>query len=170
MFCVGDKILYGGSGACVIEKIEMIRFGRSREKYYVLRSLFQNNAVIYVPVNNADLVSKMREMPSKDDVDRLIEWMPDADSVWIDDAQARKTCFEQIMRSGTCSDRICLIRTLFLHKRSRLSEGKNLHVSDENFLRDAKKLLCDEFAYPLQLEPSQVLDYMRMKLGLTSKP
>lgn len=166
MFQVGDRILYGGSGACIIEQIETIRFGRSRERYYVLRPIFQNTAVIYVPVNNAELVSKMREMPSRETVDSLIAGIPTAGSVWVEDAQERKTCFEQIMRNGNCADRIRLIRTLFLHKRKRLSEGKNLHVSDENFLRDAKKLLCDEFAYPLQMEPSQVLDYMRTKLGL----
>lgn len=166
MFHVGDKILYGCSGACMIEQITQMRFGRSLEQYFILRPLFQNTAVIYVPVNNSALVEKMREMPSREAVDCMIMHMPEAESVWIDDAQERKACYDKIMRSGNCIDLIRMIKTLSEQKRRRLSEGKNLHVSDENFLRDAQKLLFDEFAYPLELLPSQVSAYIQSKIEL----
>lgn len=165
MYSIGDKILYGSSGACEIAEISLMRFGRTREQYYVLRPLFHNSAVIYVPVNSESLVSKMRSMPSKNDIEQLILDIPDAETVWIEDAQERKATYDALMRSGNCFDRVKLVKTLSAHKKLRLSEGKNLHVSDENFLREAQKLLCDEFAYPLQLSPSQVFDYIKSKIG-----
>lgn len=165
MFQIGDKILYGSSGACLIEQITLMRFGRTREQYYVLRPIYQNAAVIYVPVNNPTLVSKIRSMPSKTEVEQLLVQLHTVESVWIEDAQERKALFDQIMRNGDCADRVRLIKTLYHRKQQRLTEGKNLHVSDENFLRDAQRLLSDEFAYPLQLTPAEVSSYIQEQLA-----
>lgn len=164
MFQVGDKILYGSNGACVIEELSQMRFGRTRELYYILRPLYQKAAVIYVPAKNDVLLQQMRIMPSLDEVNQMIAAVPSSEPLWIDDAQERKMSFDQIMRSSDCFARLRLIKTLQEHKKNRLSEGKNLHVSDENFLREAKKLICDEFAFPLQLQPSEVGEYINSRL------
>lgn len=169
MFQVGDRILYGCSGACLIEELSVMRFGRTREQYYVLSPLYQNAAKIYIPVSNPSLVDKMHAMPTREEVDALILTIPTAEPIWVEDAQERKACYDKIMRTGGCAERIRLIRTLHDHKQVRLSEGKNLHVSDENFYRDAQKLLCDEFAYPLQMQPSQVHEYIMDKLKALHK-
>ncbi len=163
MFQVGDKILYGCNGACMIEDLSIMRFGRTREKYYILRPLFQKAAVIYVPADNETLLDQMRLMPSREEVDQMIADFPAAEPVWVEDAQERKTYYDQIMRGNDCFARLRLIKTLLDHKKQRLADGKNLHVSDENFLREAKKLICDEFAYPLQLDPSEVLEYINSR-------
>lgn len=164
MFQVGDKILYGCNGACTIEELTLMRFGRTREEYYVLRPMYQKAAVIYVPAKNETLLQQMRLMPSQEEVDQMISDVPDSEPIWIDDAQERKIHYDQIMRSSDCFARLRLIKTLHEHKKLRLSEGKNLHVSDENFLREAKKLICDEFAYPLQLQPADVGEYVNSRL------
>ncbi len=164
MFQVGDKILYGCNGACTIEGLSMMRFGRTKGQYYILRPLYQKTAVIYVPATNEMLLQQMCLMPTREDVDQMIADVPTSESIWIDDAQERKKHYDQIMRSSDCFARLRLIKTLQEHKKLRLSEGKNLHVSDENFLREAKKLICDEFAYPLQLEPSAVGEYINSRL------
>lgn len=164
MFKVGDQILYGSNGACTIEELTMMRFGRTRERYYILRPMFQKTAVIYVPAENADLIKLMRQMPSREEVDQMIADLQDAEPIWVDDAQERKTRYDGIMRSCDCFSRLRMIKTLFAHKKYRLADGKNLHVSDENFLREAKRLISDEFAYPLQLEPSEVGSYISSRV------
>ena len=165
MYSVNERIHYGGSGVCVIQEIATMRFGRTRERYYVLKPVYQNTSVIYVPVDNAQLVSKMRPVLSRAEVDALIDGMPDAPTAWNEDPQARKASFDALLHSNKCSDLIVIIKTLYAHKERRQADGKNLHVSDEAFLREAQRLLYDEFAGALDIHPNQVQSYIQDKLG-----
>lgn len=168
MFSVNEKIHYGGSGVCIIQEIATMRFGRTRERYYVLKPVYQNSSLIYVPVDNEALVSKMRPVLTRQEVDALIEEMPSVETAWEDDSQQRKLSFDALLRSNRCRDLIVLIKTLQEHKVVRAKLGKSLHVSDETYLREAQRLLFDEFAGPLGLMPAQVNGYITEKLGSIS--
>lgn len=164
MFKVNDKIHYGGSGVCLVQEIKTMRFGRTREQYYVLKPVYQNASLIYVPVDNPQLVGKMRAVLSKQEVEELIRQMPEVTTAWEDDPQQRKTQFDNLLRSNRCSDLVVLIKTLMEHKERRQSIGKTLHVADEAYLREAQRLLYDEFAGALEIHPSQVNEYIRNAL------
>ena len=168
MYSVNERIHYGGSGVCVIQEIATMRFGRTRERYYVLKPVYQNASVIYVPVDNAQLVAKMRPVLSRDEVEALIKSVPEIPTVWEEDPQARKAAFDSLLRSNECRSLIVLIKTLQEHKVVRAKLGKSLHVSDETYLREAQRLLFDEFAGPLGLMPAQVNGYITEKLGSIS--
>lgn len=165
MFSVNEKIHYGGSGVCVIQEIATMRFGRTREKYYVLKPVYQNASVIYVPVENQQLVSKMRPVLSREEVDRLIEGMAEIPTAWEEDPQARKASFDALLRSNECRSLIVIIKTLHAQKQRRQADGKTLHVADETYLREAQRLLYDEFAGALEIQPTQVHAYIQSKLG-----
>lgn len=164
MFTVNQKIHYGGSGVCVIQEIATMRFGRSRERYYVLKPVHQNSSVIYVPVDNEQLVSKMRPVLSREEVDRLIACIDEIPTAWEEDPQVRRANFDALLRSNECRSLIVLIKTLNAHRELRQADGKTLHVSDETYLREAQRLLYDEFAGALEIQPTQVHDYIRSKL------
>lgn len=164
MFSVNEKIQYGGSGICVIQEIASMRFGRTRERYYVLKPVYQNTSVIYVPVDNEQLVSKMRPVLTREEVDGLIDRIHEIPTAWQDDPQARKASFDAMLRSNECRNLIVLIKTLYAHREQRQADGKTLHVVEENYLREAQRLLYDEFAGALGLQPGQVHDYIQSKL------
>ena len=164
MFSVNEKIHYGTSGVCVIQEIATMRFGRTRERYYVLKPVYQKSSVIYVPLDNQELVAKMRPLLTQEEVDRLISSMPDVKTAWVDDPQERKASFDELIRNHSCADLIVIIKTLTAHKEQRQARGKSLHVSDETYLREAQRLLFDEFAGALDIEPSQVNAYLLDKL------
>lgn len=164
MYQVGDKILYANTGACVIERIESLRFDRKREKYYVLCPLFQKTSVIYVPVENQELTSKMQPMPSRDEAEHLIDSLPAMEVFSIPDAQERKAYIDELMHQKGNGGLLKVIKSLYGIKRQRIREGKSLHVSDENALHEALRLLCDELAYPLGTEPSQIFDRLQTTL------
>ena len=168
MFSVNEKIHYGGSGVCIIQEIATMRFGRTRERYYVLKPVYQNSSLIYVPVDNEALVSKMRPVLTRQEVDDLIDEMPSVETAWEEDSQQRKLNFDALLRSNQCRDLVVLIKTLQEHKVVRAKLGKSLHVSDETYLREAQRLLFDEFAGPLGLMPAQVNGYITEKLGSIS--
>lgn len=168
MFGVNEIIHYGGSGVCRIQEITTMRFGRTRERYYVLKPVYQNSSLIYVPVDNEVLVAKMRPALTREEIDALIVEMPRVETAWEDDSQLRKTNFDAMLRSNECRDLVVLIKTLQEHKSKRQKLGKALHVSDETYLREAQRLLFDEFAGPLGLTPAQVDRYITDKLGSIS--
>ena len=165
MFSVDEIVRYGGSGVCRIQEIAFIRFGRTRERYYILKPVYQNSSLIYVPVDNEALVSKMRPVLTREEIDLLIKEMPSVETAWEEDPQARKTSFDALLRSSECRDLIVLIKTLREHRDRRQKIGKALHVTDETYLREAQRLLYDEFAGPLGLKPAQVDDYINEKLA-----
>ena len=164
MYSVNEKIHYGGSGVCVVQEIASMRFGRTRERYYVLKPVYQNTSLIYVPVDNPQLVAKMRPVISREEVDSLIDGIADIPTAWEEDPQARKASFDALLRSNECRSLIVIIKTLNAHKERRQADGKNLRVADETYLREAQRLLYDEFAGALNIQPAQVHDYIRRKL------
>ena len=168
MYSVNEKIHYGGSGVCVTQEIATMRFGRTREKYYVLKPVYQNTSVIYVPVENEQLVAKMRPVLSREEVDRLIEGISEIPTAWEEDPQSRKASFDALLRSNECRNLIAIIKTLHAQKERRQADGKTLHVSDETYLREAQRLLYDEFAGALEIQPAEVQAYIQDKMSRTA--
>ena len=166
MFSTNDTIQYGGSGVCTVQEIAVMRFGRTRERYYVLKPLHQHTSVIYVPLNNEQLVAKMRPILTRAEVEALIDGIDAVEPIWIEDINERKLRFEELLRSGDCVELIRLIKSLQAQRLRRQADGKALHVSDENCIREAQRLLYDEFAGALELEPKQVEQMLRPRFGL----
>ena len=166
MFQTGDAIQYSGSGVCIIQEITSMRFGRTREQYYVLKPLHQNTSVIYIPVKNEQLVAKMRPVLSRDEVDTLLEQIDGAEPVWDDDINQRKQLFDEMIRSGSCLSLVRIIKSLLLQRSRRQADGKTLHVSDENYLREAQRLLYDEVAAVLGKTPKEAEALLKDKLKM----
>ena len=64
-------------------------------------------------------------------------------------------------------DRIILMRmlsSLYRYKASQLASGRKFHQSDDNFLRDAEKLLSSEVALVLELSQEEARNYIRTHL------
>lgn len=164
MFCANDTVHYAGSGVCRVQEIATMRFGRTREQYYVLKPLHQNTSVIYVPVKNEQLVAKMRPILSREQITALIDGIDGVEPAWDDDVNQRKQLFDELLRSGDCGDLIRLIKSLQQQRVRRQAEGKTLHVSDENFLREAQRLLYDEYAGVLGITPKEAEAQLKPKL------
>ena len=165
MYSVNETVRYDGSGVYTVQDITTMRFGRTRERYYVLKPVYQNASLIYVPVDNEALTSKMRPVLTREEVDALINEMPSVETAWQEDSQLRKESFDALLRSNQCRDLVVLIKTLQEHKIRRQKIGKALHVTDETYLREAQRLLFDELAGPLGLMPAQVHDYLTEKFA-----
>ena len=58
-----------------------------------------------------------------------------------------------------------LIHTLYLNKRKRESDGKKMYVSDERIMKEAEKLIYEEFAAVLNIKPGQVVEYIVNKMA-----
>ena len=59
MYSIGERVIYGSSGACEIIDIRKEAFGGAAREYYVLTPLGGGSS-IFVPTDNEQLVGRMR--------------------------------------------------------------------------------------------------------------
>ena len=73
MFGVGDTVVYGTQGVCRIERTESRRVRGEYIDYLVLRPVYDSNSTLFIPKSNEKLTSKMREILSADEIDKIIK-------------------------------------------------------------------------------------------------
>ena len=162
---IGEVVLYGTDGVCRIADVTEKKFGKEITKYYVLKPVYRNSSLIYVPVGNEKLESKMRTVLSRSEIDDMIESMPGEESIWIENEPDRKVKYKEIIMGGDRRQLARMIKTLYEHRENQIKNGKKMHISDERFLKDAEKMLYDEIAHVLSILPEQVNAYISEKLS-----
>ncbi len=164
MFQVNDTVRYGTSGVCKITQVMTRPFKGEQKQYFVLRPVHDSRSTLFVPVDNQELVAKMRPVLTKEEVMNLIHAMPSFEQLWIGDEQQRKQTFRGILSSGDCKQAICMIKALHLEGINLREKGRKLRMDDERCLRDAERLLYDEFSLALAMEPEEVLGFIKEQL------
>lgn len=164
MYQVGETVFYGTEGVCRVEEIRQMRVNRENTEYYVLRPIYREGSTVFVPVKNELLVSRMRPLLTAEQIDKMIDEVNEADEDWIDDASERKAAFQQILLSADRRDLLSMVRRLHLRRQNLETVGKRLRTNDEQMLRDAEKLLADEFSVVLNVKPREVPAYIVNKL------
>ena len=156
-----DTILYSTQGVCKITEISEQNLGGSRQEYYVLKPVYSQNSTIFVPVGSEKLTAKMRRVLSVDEIHTLIQAMPQQDTIWEEDESARRERYRAILLKGDRLELVRLIKTLQQRQESKKAAGKKLHSADEQTLKDAEKMLHEEFAHVLNLSREQVPPFIQ---------
>lgn len=160
MFQVGDQVVYGIHGVCRIIEVEERTVDRKKIKYLALEPLDQPGARYFVPCENPAALAKLRHLISREDLEQLLSSDEIRENCWIVDENQRKQRYRELI---TSSDRVALlqmINSLHQHKKEQAAAGRKFHLCDENFLRDAERLLNAEFSLVLNIQPSQVESYI----------
>ena len=164
MVQLGDRVVYGTHGICSLVTVEQRKIDRKTADYYVLEPLEQPGARYYVPVHNEIAVSKLRPLLSAEELEQLFSASHTTQVPWIADENQRKNQYRELLSGGDRGALICMIRLLQSHKESQLAAGRKFHICDENFLKDAKKLLGAEASLVLEIPKHEVGKYIEKKL------
>lgn len=162
MFKVNDTIMYGTQGVCEIVDITLKDFMGAKKEYYVLKPMNDKGATLFAPVAAVGS-GKMRRILSKEEIYTLVESMPEEEYTWIRNDNLRKDTYKRIISEGDHTKLIKMIRDLYAHREKREAEGKHLYLSDERFLKEAERILCDEFQYVLKINKNEVLTFVFKK-------
>ncbi len=165
MYAVNDKVLYTNCGVCNVESVEMKDFTGEPAEYYVLRPVGDNRNKFYVPTKNEQLTRQMHRVLSRDEIESLINDMPDEDFIWIDDENVRKEQYQQILRRGDRHELVRMIKTLYIHRCIQKEQRKKLHAADEYFLKEAENVLYDEFSYVLDIPKDDIVGFIQSRLA-----
>ena len=160
MFKVNDIVVYGSQGVFEITDIEDRKISGAVKKYFVLRPKNDKGATCYVPTWNEKAWRKMRKVMTKEDIDCLIDSMPNKEPTWIENEAERKETYKRILAAGDQAAIISMLQALFLHKKEREAEGKRLHMSDEHFMKDAEQILHNEWQYVLNVDTAGLMAYI----------
>ena len=165
MLLVGSQVVYGIHGVCSIIEVEVRRIDRKNVEYFVLEPKDQPGARFYVPVHNQVACAKLRPLLTKEELEALILSDATHQDCWVADENHRKQKYRELINSADRAALISMIRALNQHKEDQLAAGRKFHLCDENFLRDAKKILTSEFSLVLGLSPAEVNAYIEAKLN-----
>lgn len=164
MLQIGSQVVYGIHGVCCIIDTEIRRVDRKNVEYFVLEPKEQPGARFYVPAHNQVALSKLRPVLSREELESLLASADTRCDCWVADENRRKLKYREILGSGDRAMLIGMIRALHQHKENQLAAGRKFHLCDENFLRDAQKILCSEFSLVLGIPQNEVAAYIDEKI------
>jgi len=164
MYQIGEKVVYGIHGVCLVTDQEERRIDKKYVTYLVLEPVGQEGAKYYVPTHNAAAMAKLRGMLSAEELEALIRSTAIKEEVWIRDENQRKQIYRELISSGDREKLMGMVASLYRHREQQSTARKKIHMCDENFLRDAEKLLAGEISVVMGLEQDQAKQYLRNKL------
>lgn len=165
VYQLGDQVMYGIHGVCRIEQLEVKRVDRKNVEYFVLVPVAQPAARYYVPTGNAAALSKLRVLLSRDELLLLLESEAVRTNVWIPDENRRKLRYRDLLSGADRLGLLQMIYTLHIQREIQTAAGRKFHLCDENFLRDAEKILSSEFSVVLGIPVSKVGEFIENHLG-----
>ncbi|WP_295084100.1 CarD family transcriptional regulator [Ruminococcus sp.] len=165
MYNVGDMVMYVAFGICKVTAVEKRDFTGEEQEYYILKHINSEKNIFYVPTGNEVALSKMHPICSKAEVDELISHMNSEGLIWIDNDIKRKEEYSRIIKDADKHEIIRLIKTLYLRRKELAENGKKLRSTDENYLSLAENMLFEEFAYVLDIDRSEVVEYIEKHIA-----
>lgn len=158
----GDHVRYGASGVCVIADIESIPAmdRRSIKDYYVLRPVAESGTKIFVPLDNPALLGKMHAILTREEIDGAIWESARRPLPWTNDRNRRAEQFKEILKSAEPLALLRLCCCIHDRRHTLEGEGKRLSGSDEAILKQAERLVENEFAFSLGLSRPEVGPYI----------
>ena len=156
MLTLNEKVMYGTTGVCVVDSIQDKKIGKETRRYYVLKPVAQSSSTVFVPADNEKLLSKVRRVLSAEEIRTIISALHDEPDIWLDNDAERKIKFGEIISSGDRKACLVLLRTLHNRQDYLSGKGKRLHIADERAMKEAQRLIHDEFSVALQIKPEEV--------------
>lgn len=157
VYVVGTLVLYDRRGVYEVESVGAPPPPRDEEGvYYKLRSPFSSsNEIIYIPVNSTAF---MRPLISEGKVPEYFEL---ASRLEPQVFNFRKTSdliahYRGLLASCDLEDCLLLIKEIYIKQRNLAGHSKKLSQADQQYLKLAERLVCEEFAAVLHTTPELV--------------
>ncbi len=146
MFSKGEYVVYKKE-VCMIKDIKNLK--------YILSPVDDRSLTITVPID-----TKMRKIISKDESIKLINSIPNIDTININDKLIENE-YKKLINSGNLEDLIKVIKTTYLRNEKRVSNHKKIGEKDDNYFKKSEKLLYSELCLSLNIPYEDVKNYIK---------
>lgn len=168
MYSAGETVIYGSLGVCKIKDIAKMSLGGESKVYCVLIPVNDIRSVVYVPTDNDILMSRIHPILSPDEVNIIICSAAPEKIEWINSDAERKQFCGETLKSGDRVRIMQMIAMLYERREVLRTQKKHFHITDERFLKEAIKLLHEEFAYVLGIDTDEVPGYIESRIKKSS--
>lgn len=162
---IGETVVYRKQGIYEITAIRAQKIGMATNDYYVLSSVYDKNATVYVPVDNDNLTSQIDRMLSKDEIHAIIDNSEKNEILWVENTTERGMYFDEILKSGDLIKVLSLLKMLSLRKESADKKSYRTYARDEKAFANAHKMVTEAFAYPLGISKTEVITYIMERIN-----
>ncbi|MBQ5335293.1 MAG: CarD family transcriptional regulator [Oscillospiraceae bacterium] len=166
-FEAGSHVRYGGTGICLVDRIEEIAYpGQSApRRCYVLRPIRNQGVEISVPLDNETLCARMKPIRTKAELDAMLIEAVGASAIpWQEDRKLRAQEIRHILSGGDAQQLLSLIHCILCRSTELQQRGRHLSAADDAALRDAERMLDEEFAFTLGTTPQEAGQYICERL------
>ena len=160
MFRTGDAVIHPAEGVCRITEIAEKNFGGTAEKYYVLKSVYDGQSTVYIPVESVKVCPKIRLALSKEQVQDIIDSLENSEPVKSDNDNQRRQIFKEILASGDTAEISRVLTTVHQLKKDIRKSGRKMKVSDERIIKETERSVFMEFAFSLGISPEEIPAYI----------
>lgn len=168
MYSAGEIVIYGTQGVCRVKEISVMKFGGNSGEYYILSPMADPRSVVYVPTDKPALTAKLRPVLERGEIDRLIADTAKEKLDWIVNDNERKEYCDKVIKGGDRVEILRLMEMLYLRREELKDQKKHFHNVDAQYLKTAERMLHNEIAYVVGIEPTEVAEYIRSRMAAES--
>jgi len=165
MYQIGDRVVYGIHGVCSIVDEEKQMVDKKQVTYLVLEPVGQAGSRYLIPTHNTVAMGKLCKMLSAKELEVMLQSDEVHSDHWIKDENLRKQAYRDLIGSGNRMKLMGMVYSLYEHKKAQTAAGRKCHLCDENFLRDAEKLLISEISIVMNMDQMEAKEYLKEKLA-----
>ena len=160
MFEIGDYMVYGISGVCLVQDICASPFDKKDTRtFYSLKPLGSGaSSVIYTPTDNVQV--SMRPLMTRAQAEELIARLPELLPLEVPTEKMRRDIYRQTMQTCDPGEYVRLIKTVRRRRADMLAQHKRLSETDSDFERNAKLSLYHELAIVLDKPYAEIEQYL----------
>ena len=165
MYQAGEYVVYGAHGVCRVLGTEKQLVNRKRTEYLVLEPLAKGESKFYLPTGNPTALGKLHPVLVREALEELLASDIIRQDCWVKEENLRKQRYRDLLSGGDRVNLLQMLSAVYRYREEQIAAGRKFHQCDDNFLRDAEKLLCSEICLVLELELPQAREYLRSRLN-----
>jgi len=165
MHQLGEVVIYTTYGICKIKEFRELTLGGVTKRYYVLMPLGEEKTELTVPIDNPITALRVHKLLSADEVTTILGQIASMEPYWIENENERKKEFSDIIKNGNRFETLRLIKSIRYHQIEIKDKNRKLHVCDETSMKEAEKLIFDEFSYVLNKNKSEIIDLINLEIA-----
>ena len=161
MYSVGEKIIYGESGVCTVDRIAPLEIsGSSPDKLFYHLTPLIGSGTFFTPVDSS---TYMRPVMSREDAEAFVLSIPGISPAICNDNRFNHvdTFYRERFKTHSLEDLVSVIKGLSI----RLSEKKTRSTRAEATIKRAKDILYGELSVSLDMDLNNIESYIHEKTG-----
>ncbi|MBR7181977.1 MAG: CarD family transcriptional regulator [Clostridia bacterium] len=165
MFEIGEHIVYGINGICRVESIGPSPYDKNDTRTFYLLIPVNNPmcSTIYTPVDNERV--PMRRLMTREEIEKLILALPEIETLAVPMEKQRREIYRSTINALDPEGYVKVIKTVNRRRAELTAARKHFPMTDLEYGRLARHLLCSECAHVLGVSETDADAYVLSSLG-----